>query len=142
MNSDMVYSICIIEKVLIKVAFRHKIIQCSSCCQVIRQVHSAAKDQQALNKVASQCCLLHPETTVRIPREKTRYTTHQRTPIYFHCRTGGVKPCMCVCVCVWREERECEGSSNCRLHECDRIQKTRSHIVHVIIMSTCHVQEN
>lgn len=88
---------------------------------------------QAFNKVASRCLVLHPVTsTVRIPGKKTRYTKHERTPIYFHCGTLGVNQR------VWREERRCNGRSKCWLYEHDMTQKTRSHVVHVIITVCVH----
>lgn len=81
----------------------------------------------ALNKVASRFLLLHPETsTVRIPMEKTRYTKHERTPIYFHHREGGQTES------VWRGDRGCDGRSKCWLHEHDMTQKTRTRFVHAI----------
>lgn len=105
---------------------------------IIRQAHSAAKDFcQALNKVATRCLLLLSEIlTVRAPREKTRYTKHERTPIYYHCMSfgRGVKHTECKAT---REDVMGEWSAGCVIMIRHRQQV---HRMCVIVMYACRLE--
>lgn len=62
---------------------------------VIRQIHSAHDDQRDLNKVASRCLLLHPETsTVKIFWGGNRVHETREDTNMFSPQDRGVQQCV------------------------------------------------